>query len=76
MMKTLSKPQVVSGLWDELGELSANRPSGSRWKGGASSAHRLRHRTWELWPFAFEGNDERCRPRGRIPMWKVSSRAT
>jgi hypothetical protein len=23
-----------------------------------------------------KGNDERCRPRGRIPMWRVSSRAT
>jgi hypothetical protein len=76
MMQTLSKPRVVLGLRDELGEISADRPSGSRWKGGASSAHRLCHRTRELWPLAMKGNDKRCRPRGRIPMRKASSRAT
>ena len=76
MMKILSKPQVVLGLRDELGGPSVNRPNGSRWKGGASPSHRLRHGTWELWLFAFEGNDKRCRSQERIPMWKASSRAT
>jgi hypothetical protein len=44
---------------EELGELSANRPSGSRCKGGTSSTYRLFCGTRELWPLAIEGNDKR-----------------
>jgi hypothetical protein len=44
---------------EELGELSANRPSGNRCKGGTISAYRLFCGTRELWPLAIEGNDKR-----------------
>ena len=61
---------------DQLGELSAYRPSGSRYRGGTSATYRLFCRTRELWPLANEGNDKRRKPRGRIPMLRVSARAT
>lgn len=41
MIQALSKPRVVSGSRDKLRGDLQNRPSGSRWKGSASSAHRL-----------------------------------
>jgi hypothetical protein len=62
--------------WEELGELSADGPSDSRCKGGTISTYRLFCGTRELWPLAIEGNDKRRKPRGRIPMLEVSSRAT
>jgi hypothetical protein len=44
---------------EKLGELSVNRPSGSRCKGGTISTYRLFCGTRELWPLAIEGNDKR-----------------
>jgi hypothetical protein len=44
---------------EQLGELSANRPSDDRCIGGTISAHRLFCGTRELWSFAIEGNDKR-----------------